>query len=134
MTGITALLLFIGWTLLLALLYAGYRVPPILLGKKSANHWERGKPVDDPAILVRAKGAHLNCLENLPLFAALVLVGVVTNQSAVVDSVASIMIFARFGQSIVHLIGTSLPLVLIRATLFIVQVAIMLYLTVALLS
>lgn len=134
MTGITALLLFIGWTLLLALFYAGYRVPPILLGKKSANHWERGKPVDDPAILVRAKGAHLNCLENLPLFAALVLVGVVTNQTAVVDSVAGIMIFARFGQSIAHLIGTSLPLVLIRATLFVVQVAIMLYLTVALLS
>lgn len=134
MTGITALLLFIGWTLILALSYAGFRVPPILLGKKPANHWERGKSVDDPALLVRAKGAHLNCLENLPLFAALVLIGVVTNQSAVVDSVAGIFIYARFGQSIVHLIGTSLPLILLRATLFIVQVAIMLYLTVSMLS
>lgn len=134
MTGITALLLFIGWTLVLALSYAGFRVPPILLGKKSANHWERGQPVDDPAILVRAKGAHLNCLENLPLFAALVLIGVVTNRSAIVDSVAGVMIAARFGQSIVHLIGTSLPLILVRATLFVVQVVIMLYLTVALLT
>lgn len=128
MTGITALLVYIIWTLLLALSYAGVRVPQVLTGKKSANHWERGKPADDAPILQRAKSAHLNCLENLPLFAALVLVGVATEQQALVDGVAGIVIAARIGQSVMHLIGTSFPLVLVRATLFLVQVAIMLYL------
>ncbi|MGB1203983.1 MAG: MAPEG family protein, partial [Alloalcanivorax venustensis] len=80
MTGFTALLIFVILSLLLAMTYAGYRVPQIFLGNKKANHWERNQPVDDPAFLVRAKGAHLNCLENLPLFAALVLTAAATGQ------------------------------------------------------
>ena len=39
---------------------------------------------------------------------------------------------ARIGQSLVHLIGTSFPLVFIRASLFLAQVALMLYLAFAL--
>jgi hypothetical protein len=46
MTGMTALLIYIVWTLILALSYATYRLPPVLTGKKAANHWERGKPVE----------------------------------------------------------------------------------------
>ncbi len=51
-----------------------------------------------------------------------------TGQSAVVDGLAGAFIFCRLGQSAAHLIGTSLPLVLVRATLFVAQVLIMLYL------
>lgn len=134
MTGFTALLIFVGLSILLALVYATYRVPKIFLGKKKADHWERNQPVDDPAFLVRAKGAHLNCLENLPLFAALVLTAAALDQSAVVDGVASVFIYCRLGQSVAHLIGTSLPLILVRATLFVVQALIMLYLVWALLG
>ena len=132
MTGMTALLIYIVWTLILALSYATYRLPLVLTGKKAANHWERGNAVDDPAILVRAKAAHLNCLENLPLFAALVLVAAATGQSETVNAVAGFIVAARIGQSVVHLIGTSSPLVFIRASLFLAQVALMLYLAVAL--
>jgi len=89
--------------------------------------------VDDPAILVRAKAAHLNCLENLPLFAALVLVAAATGQSETVNAVAGFVVAARIGQSLVHLVGTSFPLVFIRASLFLAQVALMLYLAFALL-
>lgn len=134
MTGITALLLYVIWTLLLALSYAGVRVPQVLTGSKSASHWERGKPSDDAPVLQRAKSAHLNSLENLPLFAALVLIAAVTDQNAVVDGLAAIVIAARVGQSIVHIIGTSFPLVLARATLFLTQVVIMLYLAFALMG
>lgn len=133
MTGMTALLIYIVWTLILALSYATYRLPLVLTGKKTANHWERGEPVDDPAFLVRAKAAHLNCLENLPLFAALVLVAAATGQSETVSAVAGFVIAARIGQSLVHLVGTSFPLVFIRASLFLAQVALMLYLAFALL-
>lgn len=132
MSGITALLIYIVWTLVLALSYATYRLPLVLTGKKTANHWERGQSVDDPAILVRAKAAHLNCLENLPLFAALVLVAAATGQSETVNAVAGVLIAARIGQSLVHLIGTSFALVFIRASLFLVQVGLMLYLAFAL--
>ncbi len=132
MTGMTALLIYIVWTLILALSYATYRLPLVLTGKKAANHWERGNAVDDPAILVRAKAAHLNCLENLPLFAALVLVAAATGQSETVNAVAGFIVAARIGQSLVHLIGTSFPLVFVRASLFLAQVALMLYLAVAL--
>ena len=132
MTGMTALLIYIVWTLILALSYATYRLPLVLTGKKAANHWERGNAVDDPAILVRAKAAHLNCLENLPLFAALVLVAAATSQSDTVNAVAGFIVAARIGQSLVHLIGTSFPLVFVRASLFLAQVALMLYLAVAL--
>ena len=121
------------WTLILALSYATYRLPLVLTGKKAANHWERGNAVDDPAILVRAKAAHLNCLENLPLFAALVLVAAATSQSDTVNAVAGFIVAARIGQSLVHLIGTSFPLVFVRASLFLAQVALMLYLAFALL-
>lgn len=133
MTGMTALLIYIVWTLILALSYATYRLPLVLTGKKAANHWERGKDVDDPAILVRAKAAHLNCLENLPLFAALVLIAAATGQSETVNAVAGFVVAARIGQSLVHLVGTSFPLVFIRASLFLAQVALMLYLAFALL-
>ena len=132
MTGMTALLIYIVWTLILALSYATYRLPLVLTGKKAANHWERGNAVDDPAILVRAKAAHLNCLENLPLFAALVLVAAATGQSETVNAVAGFIVAARIGQSLVHLSGTSFPLVFIRASLFLAQVALMLYLAFAL--
>ncbi len=133
MTGMTALLIYIVWTLILALSYATYRLPLVLTGKKAANHWERGKDVDDPAILIRAKAAHLNSLENLPLFAALVLIAAATGQSDTVNAVASFVVAARIGQSLVHLVGTSFPLVFIRASLFLAQVALMLYLAFALL-
>ena len=39
MTGFTALLIFVILSLLLAMTYAGYRVPQIFLGNKKANHW-----------------------------------------------------------------------------------------------
>lgn len=133
MTGMTALLIYIVWTLILALSYATYRLPLVLAGKKAANHWERGKDVDDPAILIRAKAAHLNSLENLPLFAALVLIAAATGQSDTVNAVAGVIVAARIGQSLAHLIGTSFPLVFIRASLFLTQVALMLYLAFSLL-
>ena len=99
MTGFTALLIFVVLSLLLAMTYAGYRVPQIFLGNKKASHWERNQPVDDPAFLVRAKGAHLNCLENLPLFAALVLTAAATGQSAVVDGWPAYSSFAVWGRA-----------------------------------
>ena len=127
MTGITALLLFAAWTLALMFLYVGYRVALVLAMKKPANSWGRDDKADDPAFVVRAKHAHLNALENLPLFAAIVLAAVALGKQPVVDQVAAFVLYARLAQSAVHLIGVNHWLVFIRANLLVVQAALFLY-------
>lgn len=136
MTAVTALLCFVIWTLVLAVSYATYRVPLILTGSKKASHWERNSSAsaDDPPILQRAKGAHMNCVENLPLFAAVVLVGVATGQEGVVDGVAAYVFYARIVQSVMHLIGQSFVLIAVRATFFLIQVALILYMAFSLIG
>jgi hypothetical protein len=64
MTPFAAVLLYVCWTMFLALFYAFPRVPKSLFGGVPIDSWERDKPLRDPAFMVRAKGAHLNCLEN----------------------------------------------------------------------
>lgn len=134
MTALTAVVWFASLTLILSLAYALPRVPQVLLGKRKADAWTRGNAVAEPGILIRAQHAHLNCLEGLPPFAAIVLVAVAMGQTAVADSVAAFILYARVGQVAVHLVGTSFPLVLARATFFIVQVLLMLYIACGLLG
>jgi uncharacterized MAPEG superfamily protein len=127
MTGITALLLFAAWTLVLMFTYVGYRVALVLAMKKPANSWGRDDKVDDPGFVVRAKHAHLNALENLPVFAAIVLAAVALDKTPVVDQVAAWVLYARLAQSLVHLIGVNHWLVFIRANFLVVQAALFLY-------
>ena len=127
MTGLTALLLFTAWTLVLMLVYVAPRVALVLAMKKPANSWGRDDKNDDPPFLVRAKHAHLNCLENLPVFAAIVLAAVALGKSPVVDQVAAFVLYARLAQSAVHLIGVSHWLVFIRANFLIIQAALFAY-------
>ncbi|GAC1626567.1 MAG: MAPEG family protein [Nevskia sp.] len=123
----TAVLLYAGWTLLLVLMYAFPRVPQVLTGSKRADAWTRGLPSIDPGILVRANHAHANCVENFAIFAGVVVVAALMQKSAIVDALAAWVLYARVGQGVVHLIGISFVLVLIRATLFLVQVALILF-------
>ena len=126
MNAFTAVLLYAGWTLLLPVIYAGtLRTPLIATGRKRADHWERGKPSDDPPVLARAKNAHLNCTENFPVFAAIVVVAALLGKIAVTDAVAGYVLLARIAQSVVHMLGTSLPLVALRGLFYAVQVTLM---------
>ncbi|GAB3670648.1 MAPEG family protein [Salinisphaera aquimarina] len=136
MTAISALMAFVIWTAVLALSYATYRVPMILTGRHKASHWERNssEPVDDPAVLQRAKAAHLNCVENLPLFAAVVLGAVALGENTIVDALAAYVLYARLAQSICHLVGTSFVLIAARATFFLIQIFLMLYMAIQLLG
>lgn len=127
MTGLMALAGFAGVTLLLPLIYAGYRIPLVLTGSKTADHWTRGRQEDDPGLITRIKHAHLNCVENLAPFAVVVLLALALDRTAVTDSLAQFVLYARLVQIAVHAIGTSFLLVLARATMFIVQVLLMLY-------
>jgi uncharacterized MAPEG superfamily protein len=58
---------------------------------------------DDRRLIWRLFRAHANSLENLPLFAAVVLVATALGrQSGVLDALAVVYLAARLGQSIVH--------------------------------
>lgn len=128
MTGLIAVLLYVGWTQLLALAYAFPRVPMALFGDRSFADWERTEVNRDPPIMVRAKGAHLNCVENFPLFAAVVVIAALMGKSAVVDGPAVFILVARVGQSLSHLVSTAPAFVLLRATFFLAQVGMIFWL------
>jgi len=122
MSGFTAVLLYGAWTLFLPIFYASYRAPLIARGVRRADHWERGKPNEDSALLVRARNAHSNCVENFPVFAAVVCIAALMNKSSVVDTTAAYVLCARIAQSVMHLAGTSLPLVALRGLFYAVQI------------
>ena len=127
MTGITALLLFAAWTLALMLTYVFYRTGLVMTGAKRADSWTRGRPNEDPGFIVRAQHAHLNCVENLPVFATIVLASYALARPAVANSFAPYVLWARLAQSTVHLIGVNHVLVFVRGSLFTIQVALFLY-------
>ena len=95
MNAYTTVLLYAGWILLLALFYATPRIPQALLGQKRIDSWERGKEPIDPMFLQRAKSAHLNCLENFPVFAAVVAVAGLMGQIETISAIAVYVLYAR---------------------------------------
>lgn len=121
MTPMTALLWFTAWTLFLVVLVLLYRSPKILTGTP-ANAWTRGGGMEDPAIIKRITDAHLNCLENLPIFAVLVLAAAAQSKTATVAPFAVYVLYARLAQSITHMIGTQPLLVMLRATFWVIQI------------
>ncbi len=127
MTGMTALLLFAAWTLVLMFIYVNYRVLLTLTGKKPANSWPRGQPTDDPPFITRVHHAHLNAVENLPVFAAIVLAAFALDKMAVVDAVGAYVLYLRLAQSTVHMISISATAVFIRAVFFTLQALLFLY-------
>ena len=133
MSAFDAVLLYILWMIVLLLLYAGPRIPQALIGAKPIDSWERNKTPTDAAFFQRAKGAHLNCIENLPLFAGVVAIAALMNQVAIVDSVAAYVLYARVAQGVMHLSGTSFIQILLRATFFLVQIVLIGYVAVMLL-
>lgn len=126
MTGMTAVLGFALWTLVLVFVSVNWRVLEVLRGK-GINSWGRNDGIPVPPLVMRMQHAHLNCLENLPIFAVLVFAAAFMGKSAAVDSLACYVLAARVAQSLVHLIGTSQALVFVRATFYVVQVLIFFY-------
>ncbi len=126
-TGLEALLYYVLLMIALVIIYAGHRIPLALLGKKPIDSWTRGRSVEDPGLVVRASHAHANTVENLGLFAVVVLAAAAMDRSNVVDAVAVYILGARLAQVAVHLIGTSFVLIMMRATFFLVQLALIGY-------
>ena len=123
MTAIQALFAFTGWTLTLVMgifLYRGLRI----LRGTPITHWTRGAvPDDDIALARRIADAHANCLENLPVFAVLVLVAATQGKLASIDLLAACVFYCRVIQSLMHLWGTGSLQVHLRAIFWAGQLA-----------
>ncbi len=118
--SVICLLGLIGWSILLTFLVVLVRVKPILGG---AIVFEQDGS-DLPGFAQRVTRAHGNSLENLAIPAALILYGVATDQTAVTDGLAMVVLGARVAQSAVHMASGVFAAVLARATFFVVQVVI----------
>lgn len=122
MTSLQALLGFTAWTVLLVLLVFAWRGIAIIIKGQKADSWTRGaKKSDDPSLVCRIEHAHANALENLPLFAVIVLVAQAMGKPAVADAWGAYVLYARVAQSVVHMIGVSHWLVMLRATFWTIQ-------------
>lgn len=122
------LLCFAALTVGLALTYVSYRIAVFFAGKTAANSWKRGAETwKDPAIIVRIHHAHLNCVENLPVYAAVVLGAYATQQLAVVNPLAGVFLGLRLAQSTTHILNDNAAFVFVRANLWVAQMLIMAY-------
>jgi uncharacterized MAPEG superfamily protein len=134
MTAIQALLGFAAWTALLVLgvfLYRGLR----FVTGTPINSWPRGtKSAGDAAFVNRLQDAHANCLENLPVFAVIVLGAAAAGRLDTIAALAPWVLYARVGQSLVHLSGVGQLQVLVRATFWGVQLGLLLWMLFKLLA
>ena len=134
MTALQALMGFAAWTLLLVagvFLYRGVR----FLSGTPINHWPRSaKPTDDAPFARRIEDAHANCLENLPIFAVIVLVAASLGRLEVVNVLAPCVLYARIGQTAAHLSGVGQLNVLVRATFWAMQLVLFVWMIVRVVS
>jgi uncharacterized MAPEG superfamily protein len=121
-----ALVGFAAWFLLLAIWLLLFRTV-LVLGRKFPANGFTPSGEEGSAFMQRLCRAHANCYENLPVFAAVILVATVTGNAAITDPLARWVLVARVAQSTVHLISTSELAVTTRATFHGVQLSIEAY-------
>ena len=125
------LLAFAVWSMLVLILTVGtYRWGLIFAGRVQVNEF-RADQIEGSDRYRRAMRAHLNCLENLPIYGAIVLVIVVSGaQSAALDSLALTLIGARIAQTLIHVSWQQTNLLAyLRFGFFFVQLICMFWMT-----
>jgi len=97
------LLGFVTWTLILLMAFVGmYRWVNILFRKAPIASFRSDK-LEGEDWYRRGTRAHANCVENLPVFAAIVSVmSAIGVNGVAVDSLCTLVLIARICQSLVH--------------------------------
>jgi uncharacterized membrane protein YecN with MAPEG domain len=101
--SLVALMGFAGWTLLLLVGTVGWhRWSRILTGRAQIASFSAEAP-EGPAWYRRAMRAHANCVENLPVFGALIAVAALADvRGGAIDAFAVAVVCARVAQSVTH--------------------------------
>ena len=121
---VAALLAFAMWTVtLLALTIGVVRWSMIFNGKAELKDFPGDEAHGSP-FYRRATRAHANCIENLPVFGAIVLAAETSGMtSPTLDGLAMAVVFARAGQTIAHLSSGANAAIGVRFTFLTVQLA-----------
>jgi len=120
-TPLFALMGFVFWTVSLVIAIGLSRVADVASGKTAVNGFPSGQPHGSDRYW-RLNRAHLNCVENLPLFGAVVLTGHVTGLVAgSFATMAQVYVAARVAQSLVHVSSGAAMAVNVRFGFFLVQ-------------
>lgn len=125
---ILALLFFALWTLLTLLGTVGiYRWSRILTGRARLSEFRADRP-EGSDLYRRAMRAHANCIENLPVFGAIVLAAHVARlQSWTLDVLAVVFLIARILQTVTHVAFEETDAAVgVRFSFFLVQIVSML--------
>jgi uncharacterized MAPEG superfamily protein len=120
-----ALLGLITWPLLLSVLLVNQRGLLVFSGKMAVNAFNPDGSNTPGGFGQRLVRVHANCLENLPLQAALLLYAIATLQTAITEPLALVLLGARVFQSLMHLISTGPLFVWLRFAGLFVQLAIL---------
>lgn len=120
--SIVALIFYALWAIALVLMVAADRGLMVIRGEAKANSFTPGVPHGSDSYW-RINRAHLNTVENLPIFATIVLAGwVVGMETATFSRLAVIVVTARVVQSVIHIASGSVVAVGLRFTAFAVQI------------
>ena len=117
------LLGFAGWTLVTLFGTIGvWRWSRILTGRAALVDFRPDEP-QGPDWYRRAMRAHANCLENLPVYAAIVVAIEASGiESPTHDMLAVILLLARVAQTVVHVaFEPTNPIVAVRFAFFVTQ-------------
>lgn len=119
-------LAYLAWMMLILVTLGMYRTSLVLTGKRRANNFS---PTGDDVspFSNRLCRAHANCYEAFPFIGGILLFVLATDQAAVTDGLAYILLGARVVQSLVHIASTSVLAVQLRFAAFITQVGICFY-------
>ena len=121
-TPILSVLLFTLWTIAVLLAGVGVHRWRLILTRKAQIGEFIGGQAPGTDFYSRATRAHANCVENLPLFAAVVfaahLAGVF---SPTIDKLSMFVVAARVAQSVIHMGSAANAAVAVRFAFFTVQ-------------
>ena len=126
-TPVWVLLGFAGWTLLILFSTVGvYRWSRILTGRATVREWHANED-QGAAWYRRAMRAHMNCIENLPVYAAIVVAIMATGvTSPWLDGLAVALLVLRIAHSLWHIILEQTEVVAtIRFALYFLQILIL---------
>lgn len=132
-TALLCLLGFAAWTLLLAAgAVGGSRVVKVLSGRAAPNAFPADVPHGSDTYR-RLMRAHANCVENLPVFAVVVLTGAAVGEvGSAFGTMAAAVLGLRIVQSSAHIASGTSPVVMVRATAFFLQAVLLLAMMVTL--
>ena len=120
-TPLLCLLLYASWAMLLVFAVGSWRVTQVLTKKKRSNEFSSGTP-HGSELYWRINRAHVNAVENLPIFAAAVITAHLAEVSGTwLDSACIVVIVARVAQSLIHISSPTATAVNLRFTSFLTQ-------------